>query len=523
MAEAIHEVPISPPRKWYTYSMLRSFILRHTVLFSLAGLCILGALYMLWQVLTTDPLANLVTTTVTRGTVEQIVSVSGLTEAASTAELAFPTTGIVSKVYVKEGDVVAAGDILATLGAEGLVAERSSAIADLRIAEADLAELLNGETASEQIVTTTKVRNAATELARVKTTSALAVTNAERTLRSSDLEARSTDTEERAIAPIVSGTYRCERDGTYTISTYASQTESGYSLRFSGLETGSAGVTTDQPTPLGECGLLVQFDATSRYNDTTWEIIIPNQAAASYTTNKNAVITAKNNATDAIAAATEALTLAEAEAGVVSATPRTEAVARAEARVQKTRSQIASIDAALNDRVITAPFAGMVTYLEILPGETAGTAPVATVLATDNLELTARIPEIDITSIKIAQPARVRFDAERSSSYTGAVSYIAPLPIQIDGVAYFEVKIALTETPEWLRGGLNADIDIITSSVTDVLRVPKRYVTTTTDASAVRTLFDATIATTTVTKLFEGNDGYVAIEGIAEGTVIVTP
>jgi len=502
---------------------MRSFILHHTLLFSVAGLMIVGAGFMAWQVLHANPLAGLITATVSRGTVEQIISVSGLTNAANTAELAFPTPGVVSKVYVKEGDTVKAGDILATLGAESLVAQRKSAEADVLVAKANLAELLSGDTAENRTVRTTTVANATAEVARIKTTGETLVTNARRALLSNALVARATNPENHATAPIVSGTYHCDTEGTYVITIYPSNTLSGYSMRYTGLETGSAALSADQALPLGSCGLFLQITKNESYANSLWTIDIPNHTAATYLTYKNAFDTARNNADVANAAAKDALALATDQVTAANATPRSEAITRAEAQVTKSLAVIAQIDAALGDRVVRAPFAGTVTLVDILPGETAGTKPVFTVLATDNLELTARVPEIDITRVALQKPVRVLFDADRSKTHTGHVSYIAPLPTQIDGVAYFEVKITLDTTPTWLRGGLNADIDIITDSKENILRVPKRYVTTQGDSSIIRTVSGTTVASTTVTKLFEGNDGYTAIDGVSEGTVVVTP
>lgn len=502
---------------------MRSFILHHTLLFSVAGLMIVGAGFMAWQVLNTSPLAGLVTTTVSRGTVEQIISVSGLTNAANTAELAFPTSGVVSKVYVKEGDVVKAGDILATLGAESLVAQRRSAEADVQVAKANLTELLSGDTTENRSVRTTTIANATAEVARVKATGETLVTNARRTLLSNSLATRAVNPENHATAPIVSGTYNCDKEGTYTIAIYPSNSLSGYSLRYSGLETGSTALSADQALPFGTCGLLLQITKGQSYANSDWTVTIPNHSASTYLTYKNALDTAINTTVTANASARDALTLTNDQSTAANATPRSEAVIRAEAQVTKSMAVVAQIDAALGDRVVRAPFSGSVTLVDILPGETAGTKPVFTVLATDNLELTARVPEIDVTRVRLQEPVRILFDADRSKTHTGHVSYVAPLPIQINGVAYFEVKIALDETPTWLRGGLNADIDIITDSKENVLRVPKRYVTTQGDTSTIRTVSGVTIASTTVTKVFEGNDGYTAIDGVSEGTTVVTP
>lgn len=172
---------------------------------------------------------------------------------------------------------------------------------------------------------------------------------------------------------------------------------------------------------------------------------------------------------------------------------------------------------------LSHPFTGTVTTVDIVAGESAGTAPLFTVLATNDIELRARIPEIDITTIAVGQTARVVFDADTSTPLSGTVTYISPLPIQIDGVGYFEITIGLNTAPSWLRGGLNADVDVVIESTLDVVRIPKRYLIETADGAFIRTLNNNSIATTTVTKIVAGNDGWVAIDGVPVGTTIVTP
>ena len=502
---------------------MRSLVLRHVTISVLILSVLIVVVFLGYKSLTKNPLDGLVTTTIERGTVESLVSVSGVTKARNTAELAFPTPGVVSKVYVREGDVVEAGTILATLGAEALVASRASALADLAVAEADRAELLAGDTSTDRAITNTRVDIARAELERIKNTQSVLLENAKRALRSGTLTARTTDATESALAPTISGTYRCTAEGTYILTPYRSGADSGYSMRVSGLETGTADVAIDQPAPFGTCGLFALFTKGEQYGNSVWNVAIPNTAGESYTANKNALAIAENTARTAMAAATQALTLAEQEQVATNAAPRSEAVSRANARIQKASSAIAQIDAQIGDRAIVAPFTGTVTTVNIVAGESAGTIPLFTILATNDIELKARIPEVDITSITVGQNARVLFDADINTPLTGTVTYISSLPIQIDGVGYFEITVGLDTTPVWLRGGLNADVDIVIKSTADVVRVPKRYLVENSTGTFIRTLNGSSIATTTVTKIADGNDGWVGINGASEGTVIVTP
>ncbi len=498
---------------------MRSFVLKHGILIAI-GIVLLGSVGVFTiNTLTRDPLEGLILTTVDEGIVEQIVSVSGVTRSRNTAELAFPTSGIVASVPVSEGMMVASGTLLATLGSAREVAGLERARADVAIAEAALANLLSGTRDEAREVTSASVAQARAEVARVTATENLAVENAKRALYSNQLTARSINPNEDATPPAITGTYRCNESGTYNIRIYGASAQSGFAMAVTGLESGTYTAGVNQPDSFGTCGLFLQLSQNQNYNNTNWVVDVPNQTAPNYITLKNSLTAAENSRESAIASANDALTIAERKQILENAAPVPADIRAAEARVAQARAALAEITATLADRSIIAPFDGTVTNVDILPGETAQTAPVITLLATDAFEVVARVPEIDITKIDLEQPVRILFDAAKDEPQQGRISFIAPLPTEIDGVAYFEVKIKLDTPPTWLRGGLNADVDIIIGRSEQSVRVPTRYLIDNT----VRTLSGTRIASTSVTVLFTGNDGYVAIDGIAPGTTIVAP
>ncbi len=502
---------------------MRSFVLRHGVLVGFALLLIGSALYFLIDSLTRDPLAGLTLATVDTGTVEQIVSVSGSTKSNNAASLAFPTSGVVASVPVTEGDVVSAGTLLATLASQQQAASLARAQADVAIAEAALNNLKNGVRTEARAVTDVTVESARAEIDRVTATQNLIVDNARRALYSTTLIARTKNTNEDATPPTISGTYTCTTPGIYTIRTYGSGAQSGYSMAVTGLETGTYSVGTTQAVAFGNCGLFAQFSPTDTYRDTTWTVEIPNTSSPSYTTLKNALTAAENTRITAIAAARDALALALRQQTLENAAPVSADIRAAEARVAQARAGVAEISATLADRSIIAPFSGMVTKVDILPGETAGTAPVITLLATDGFEIVARIPEIDITKIALNQKARITFDASPDEVQDATVSFVSPLPTEIDGVSYYEVKLVLATTPPWLRAGLNADVDIVIDTRTEVVRIPRRFLSNEAGTYSVQLLTGNTIATSTISVVMIGNDGFAAITGLNPGDTIVAP
>lgn len=479
--------------------------------------------YMAFKIIAKDPNANLTTTTITKGDVVNTVSVSGAIESNNVADLAFPSSGIVSKIYTKEGDQVKKGDVLATLGAEELIATRASALADLRSAQADLKKLISGSTNEERVVTDRTVSIAQADLTRITEAQNTNVENARRSLLNTTLSAYSEKTTTFTSAPIISGTYTCKSAGAYKLSIYSSGSLSGYSISLSGLETGTYPATISQETKFGNCGLYAKFAKDSPYIGTVWTVEVPNTTSSTYTVNKNTYDKAMIDASNAITAAKQALQLAQDKQGLANANPRSEAVDIANARISSALAQISRIDAQIGNRAITAPFDGTVANVDILVGETAGLSPVFSILSTENFELVARVPEVDVIKIKIGQTADVIFDAKSDTLIKATISYISPIPSQINGVAYFIVKLKITDQLEWIRSGLNADIDIITDKKENVLKVPKIYINHTDNNDSLQVLTGELKSTSTIKVLFTGNDGFSQIEGVTEGTVVIAP
>lgn len=490
---------------------------RSYVVFIILALVLVGL--FLVKGLSKNDDSNLVTTTVERGDVNETVSVSGFIEAKNTANLSFPVTGKVTKVFIEEGEEVEEGEILATLATSKLVADRAEALATLQSAQASLNETLSGATSEERDVAQTTLNNAKSDLAQIISEQAEKVENARVALLSIDLEATSNEPREKATAPTVSGTYNCDTEGIYTLNVYRSKAASGYSYQLTGLESETASAFVNQPSPLANCGLFIQFDANSQYDGSEWTIEIPNTRSSSYVTYKNAYDLAVEQQKNAIANASDNLNLAKEQAKEVNASARSEIVSQKTAVVDQAKARVSQIDALLSDYSIVAPFKGIITNVGVIDGEIAGVAPVITLLAEDAFELTARIPEIDIRKIRTGQLVKVNFDAATEEEQIGHISYVSPLATEIDGVAYFEATIVLEENPDWLRSGLNADIEIFVDKKTDTLRLPTRFIIN----EAGRNFVLVGAEKKEIKILFTGNDGYVSITGLNEGDTVVAP
>ncbi|MBN8427047.1 MAG: efflux RND transporter periplasmic adaptor subunit [Xanthomonadales bacterium] len=89
------------------------------------------------------------------------------------------------------------------------------------------------------------------------------------------------------------------------------------------------------------------------------------------------------------------------------------------------RARVAAIRARLADRVITAPFSGVLGFRQVSPGTllTPGT-PIATLDAVDVIKLDFSIPETFIASVAVGQTVRARSAAFAGREFDGKVAAI---------------------------------------------------------------------------------------------------
>lgn len=111
------------------------------VLVALAGAAAAG--YFAWGG-AKKAAGNYLTDSVKRGTITSIISASGMVEPVSTVSLSFKNSEVIKNIYVKAGDRVTAGQLLAEQDSENLEAQVNQALASLKGAASKLELLQNG-------------------------------------------------------------------------------------------------------------------------------------------------------------------------------------------------------------------------------------------------------------------------------------------------------------------------------------------------------------------------------------------
>lgn len=430
------------------------------------------------------------TAVVERQTIAKVITETGTVEPAQEVDLSFTGTGRIERIYVSEGDTVRAGQLIATLESARQYADLLSARARLRQAEA---------TASSGSQTRTLTESQQNQL----------VENAERELISGDLQAylatRGAENSSRDFsAPVITGTYRCSRQGTYRIELYASSAQSGASFRISGLETGGVqSVSTTGPVPLGSCGLYIQFP-TNFARNAVWEVPVPNVRSSSYQSRKNAYDAALEN---------RKLMLEESDRAPM-----------LNAQVEEARAYVLAAEAAYADTRIVAPFTGVVTKVDAVRGDIASIGtPAVSLISADAFEIKLSVLEDDIGDVQVGDKATVTFDAYDDVKMDARVSFIPPAATKDSGTAAFLVTLQFTEQDERIRAGLTVDVDIHAAEAADVIAVPTRSVLQENGTRYVRVMTsDTTYKKVPVTTGLSGTGLIEIRSGLSEGDRIIT-
>jgi multidrug resistance efflux pump len=116
--------------------------------------------------------------------------------------------------------------------------------------------------------------------------------------------------------------------------------------------------------------------------------------------------------------------------------------------------------AALANAEVRAPFAGIITNLDLKVGEfEASGQPVVTIADTSSwIVKTTDLTEIDVVNIKKGQPVTVKFDAFPGIEFKGNVLFIGENYSENQGDVVYEVTILLTDKDPAMRWGMTVEV-----------------------------------------------------------------
>ena len=282
--------------------------------------------------------------------------------------LGFLASGRIKSVFVKAGDVVKKGQILATLDAGNTAGALTQAKAAYETAQANYQKIINGATGAAIDVAKAAVHTAQINFDGIVKQQNLLVANAYTNFLNSTLVGK-TDTDTSLPPPSVTGTYTKNIEGTITLA--VNQGGSGGYFTVDGIVSGTGIMSSTIPEPILDTGLFIEFPSILPYIGTTWKINIPNNTAPNYLINYNAYQSALETKNQANANAQAAVDQANASLVALSTQARPEDVAVAQAQMDNAAGAVQIAKAAYENTIITAPADGTIMSVSIIPGQIA--------------------------------------------------------------------------------------------------------------------------------------------------------
>ncbi|MEA3376018.1 MAG: efflux RND transporter periplasmic adaptor subunit [Chloroflexota bacterium] len=364
---------------------------------------------------------------VDRGSMAVIVTASGRIEPEARVDLTFDTPGRVAEVFVQEGDQVVRGDPLARLEDDQLALQVGQAEAALASAEAQLAQLVASPRTKE-------------------------IEQAEASLRaaSAQLHAAEANRDQVAAGP--------------TQAEIASARAQVVQAR-TGRE-----VAQDAYDGIDEEG--------TKKGQANYDLYTAKQELAAAEAQLENLLAGADEDELRAAQANVATTAAQRDASQAQlsqllAGPTDEEIAEAEAQVDQAEVALALANFSLRSATLRAPFSGIVSQVNMTPGEVSPTRqPPIVLLDRSGFHMTISVDELDISRLKEGQSAEMTLEALPEAIVTGTVRTIAPIAGTESGVVTYDVVIDLAATDAALRPDMTASATIVIEELADVLRIP---------------------------------------------------
>jgi HlyD family secretion protein len=162
---------------------------------------------------------------------------------------------------------------------------------------------------------------------------------------------------------------------------------------------------------------------------------------------------------------------------------RKEEIAQLAAAVDVARAQVLAAQVQLRESIIFAPFDGIITqrYASVgafvTPTTTAskeGQATSTSVVAiAKDLEVKAKVPEVDIGKVSTGQQVEISADAYPDQKFQGSVRIVSPEAVVEQNVTSFEVRLSIDDDREGvLKSGMNVNTSFVGKKVANSLMIP---------------------------------------------------
>ncbi len=419
----------------------------------------------------------------------QEVSISGKVVAGQEVDLGFAQGGRVERVTVAVGDRVNAGDVLAEVENDDIVALVAQREATLEAEQAVLASLKSGTRPEEVAIAEADVR--AKEAALRQAAQAIvdeiqdAYTTVDDAVRvqvdqfmtngGSAPQVSFTIPSSQTELSLENGRREMESvldDWAQDVASISAQSDLTVALRISkerlSKVSGFLLIANSAVNQGGANGTVTQAELDSYAVDVGLARSSVNAATGALTTAETAWI----NAGTAVTSSEKNLTLKRAGATA-------DDIRAQEARILAARASVDDARAQLRKTRILAPFRGVVTVVDAKVGAVAqANASSVSLQSTGDYSIESYVPEINIALLAPLDTARVTLDAYGTETvFLATLTSIDPAETIKDGVSTYRALFNFTEVDARVKAGMTANVIVVTDDRAGVIQIPQRIVT----------------------------------------------
>ena len=442
------------------------------------------------------------------GDVALIVSESGTLEPVIKVDVKSRVAGRLSRFYVKPGDLVAAGQLLATVDPKEVAREVAGIAAQVRSARAGLEQTKENEgLISRQVAIAVERAKIGVQTAESQVTDA-EVSKADAAVNLRDAEL-GVDTAEKRLAQTAAPTRPQElAQAVAALKRAEDQLDDQKRLVERRKSLLAKGFISQQDVDTAETQVRLQESDIQSARQRV-ALLKEGPRKEDIDTAKLAVDAAKIRVEQAnvrlkqadIKVAQAKINLRNSKVELQNQENNLGTVALRKRDIERSRADVAQIEnrfaqqsVQLTETRIVAPMAGEVTgkYLEegeLVASATAGFAQGAAIVTIANLkqmQVRTNVNEVDVVKVNVGQPVEIRVDGVRDVTFHGVVASKAPASLSSsqagatntaasatsNQVVRFEVKVRVTDGDARLRPGMTAAVDILLDRKSKVTRIP---------------------------------------------------
>ncbi len=357
--------------------------------------------------------------TVGKSSLDLSISASGIIRPIQEVKISPKQTGLIKQLYVKQGDQVKKGEIIALMDDSNLIGQVEAARSAMNLAQANYDKLLSGNRPQE-------IREAQAQVDKAEDGVSFAMktfTRAQSLVKSKKAELLRDQVNASRMVKLAREGAVSDQDRLNAVTV---QSVASISLEQAQQELAQAAATVEQAK--------AELDSLNQ------------------------------------------------RLSLLKAGSREEDKRAAKHSVAQARGQLRFLESQLNDCRIRAPFDGVISqkYADVGAIVTPTTAAATTsatsssiVSLAGNLEMVASVSETDMAHLKLGQNTRITANAYPDKQFKGTVTLIAPAAVVTQNVTTFEVHSSIDDDDQaLLMAGMNVKAEFLAGALDDVLVIP---------------------------------------------------